>query len=130
MPGHRAARAQRHRHRRSRHAAAHQRVGARHLRPLAPARALHSDPEQVLRLSRELEFNSMVDGLPRTADAGVAAPAMSPAPAATAQDGAGSSDANGHASGDVSQADRVQLSLFEEAEMESLAEQGTDLPAL
>jgi DNA polymerase-1 len=97
---------------------------------LEHARALHYDPEQVLRLFRELEFHSMVDRLPRTADAGVAAPAVSPAPAATAQDGAGSSDANGHASGDISQADRVQLSLFEEAEMESLAEQGTDLPAL
>jgi len=64
---------------------------------LEHARALHYDPEQVLRLFRELEFHSMVDRLPRTADAGVAAPAA--APAATTQDGAGSSDANGHASG-------------------------------
>lgn len=104
---------------------------------LEAARALHYDPDRVLALFRELEFHSLVDKLPRRGDAqtaqltqtaaGGASPGA-PAPTGSAgrEDGARVSTrvSTEPARGD----DGMQLSLFEEAELQALAEQGTELP--
>ncbi len=89
---------------------------------LASARALDYDPEQVLRLFRELEFFSLVDRLPRRAaeQSETSAPgdhAPAEAPALVRPDVAL----------DEADADAValaQLNLFAEDQLEALAESG------
>jgi DNA polymerase-1 len=88
---------------------------------LESARALRYNPEDVLQLFRDLEFFSLVDRLPRRADAesplpatAVAAASPVPTPPRTIEqppDGA------------------AQLSLFEESDLQALAEQGTEIAA-
>jgi DNA polymerase-1 len=88
-------------------------------------RALNYDPDRVLSLFRELEFHSLVDRLPRRADEpeppSSAAASAAVAPEAGAPNGY---EAAGNGQGDAS----VQLSLFDEAEMQTIAEQGRALP--
>jgi DNA polymerase I len=88
---------------------------------LQSARALHYDPNDVLQLFRRLEFFSLVDRLPRRADAeGAVATAASPAaPSNTSADAQPDEPASDGT---------AQLSLFEEAELQTLAEEGTELP--
>ena len=86
---------------------------------LEEARALHYDPNRVLQLFRALEFYSLVDRLPRSADSDVAPAAAPPAPSAPAGQPAPDTDAP-----DVA----AQLSLFEESELQALAEEGTTPP--
>ena len=98
---------------------------------LESARALRYDPEKVLRLFRELEFHSLVDRLPRSSADGVTAPTA----VATAQPPVSPAnpveigDANGREPTDARDAANVQLSLFADSELQSLAEEGVDLPA-
>jgi len=113
---------------------------------LEAARALHYDPDRVLALFRLLEFHSLVDRLPRR----LGEP-DSPAPLAAHEEGPGVrfpdiGDDNGttgvmsgspHSSQQVGalpaapselDAPDIQLSLFDESELQSLAEEGTDMP--
>jgi len=101
---------------------------------LEGARALRYDPDRVLRLFRELEFSSLVDRLPRrAADAGTASvgpgiapvtpsgprPAIVVTPPASGADTMGADPAL--AAAPIGPA---QLSLFDESELQALAEEG------
>ncbi|MGZ3674115.1 MAG: DNA polymerase I [Ktedonobacterales bacterium] len=103
---------------------------------LEAARALIYDPDKVLALFRELEFHSLVDKLPRRGDAeqaqvtqaAAAATVTAGAPSDVGREGGTrrtSREAPESEGGDGS----LQLSLFEEADLQALAEQGTELPA-
>jgi DNA polymerase I len=102
---------------------------------LENARALRYNPDDVLQLFRELEFFSLVDRLPRRAD-GDGATAAPPAPSTSAAaPQATGAPARGPASGlgpDDAAADSAaaQLSLFEESQLQALAEEGEELPAV
>ncbi|HLJ81056.1 MAG TPA: DNA polymerase I [Ktedonobacterales bacterium] len=105
---------------------------------LESARALHYDPDRVLALFRTLEFHSLVDRLPRrrgepdSANAAETATAAA-VPALIPDIG----DENGPASvsplspqgeGTGMRSPDIQLSLFDESALQSLAEEGTDMP--
>ncbi len=91
---------------------------------LEGARALRYDPDQVLRLFRELEFHSLVDRLPRRADEEQPARTSPAGPGA----GPGGAVADGHGERDTG-GTGVQLSLFDESDLQSLTEQGIELPS-
>jgi DNA polymerase-1 len=86
---------------------------------LEGARALRYDPDRVLALFRELEFHSLVDRLPRTAE-DTAAAAHAPQPGGTAGGANGRDEVGAGAAG-------RQLSLFAESELQAVEEQGGDL---
>ncbi|GAC1447088.1 MAG: DNA polymerase I [Ktedonobacterales bacterium] len=96
---------------------------------LAGARALHYDPNTVLQLFRELEFYSLVDRLPRRANADEPLPGVvgTGAPAATAPRGTEVALAPEPEDADGGNA-TAQLSLFAESDLQVLAEQGQDVP--
>jgi DNA polymerase-1 len=102
---------------------------------LPGARARRYDPNAVLQLFRELEFYSLVDRLPRRADGAEPSPAPEaavPAPAsASAVPGTAWADtAAGLEPADVQEESAAaQLSLFDESELQTLAEQGRDAPS-
>jgi DNA polymerase-1 len=82
---------------------------------LEAARALRYDPDRVMKVFHQFEFYSLVERLPRRADAGEAA-AVAPTPqeptrAATAADDDGA----------------AQLSLFAEDQLQALTEEGVSL---
>ncbi len=93
---------------------------------LEAARALRYDPDTVLRLFRELEFHSLVDRLPRQDSSGQltigATQTAEPVTAIRRQTPVGDTVAR------KSEAE-VQPSLFSEEELETLAEDGVDVPA-
>ena len=103
---------------------------------LEAARAFHYDPDRVLALFRELEFHSLVSKLPRKADDEGATAVPAPREEKGRAAGVGRAvpdigDANGRDDASAADAAGVQLSLFAESELQSLAEQGEeDLPAL
>jgi DNA polymerase-1 len=95
---------------------------------LASARALRYNPDDVLQLFRELEFFSLVDRLPRRADAD--GHVSTPIPSTTgAVPQLARGDDLGRVPDDVPDDTQAgQLSLFEEAELQSLVEQGAQVP--
>lgn len=105
---------------------------------LEAAQALIYDPDRVLALFREMEFHSLVDKLPRRGDAQQAQPTRVDANAPAARGAAASASTTVQESGtqhparmasdSVSGDGSLQLSLFEEADLQALAEQGTELP--
>jgi len=82
---------------------------------LEAARALDYDAERVMKVFHQFEFYSLVEKLPRRADAGVTVPAVS-ASQAPAQPGAQAEDDSA-----------AQLSLFAEDELQALTEEGASL---
>jgi len=89
---------------------------------LENARAFAYDPDRVLTLFRELEFHSLVSRLPRREDAGMesAPPApesVSKSTEARAEEHDGAADGTG-----------MQLSLFDESELQAITEQGGIAP--
>jgi DNA polymerase I len=105
---------------------------------LEGARALRYDPDRVLALFRELEFHSLVDRLPRRGDAVTPAiqPDIATSAASARADAAGATkpviaigdaDGSGPRATTDTRGDGVQLSLFDESALQSLAEQGSDL---
>ena len=95
---------------------------------LEPAVALRYDPERVLRLFRELEFHSLVDRLPRSTADGVTAPTATAQPPVSPAHPVEIGDANGREPTDERDAANVQLSLFADSELQTLAEEGSELP--
>ena len=99
---------------------------------LDAARALRYNPDDVLQLFREFEFFSLVDRLPRRADADEHASAPISSAIATGSQPArvAARDTTlGLAPDDVPEDTPAgQLSLFEEAELQALAEQGAQVP--
>jgi DNA polymerase-1 len=92
---------------------------------LEGARSLHYNPDEVLRLFRELEFHTLVDRLPRAATAATSALTTGTAPLETP----GESNTRGEAEPEEEQsADDQQLSLFSREELQALAEQDTNVP--
>src|SRR5262249_51786083 len=86
---------------------------------LGAAHALDYDPDRVLQLFRELEFHSLVDRLPRRSEATSSAGASeSAATEVTLQPDEGLSPGEGD----------VQLSLFAESELQTIVEQGDEVP--
>jgi DNA polymerase-1 len=94
---------------------------------LEGARALRYEPDRVLRLFHELEFYSLVDRLPRRA--GAEAPDVASSTPAVAHPSANGQPAG--ASGSVQDDGTLteQLSLFAADELETLAEEGSNIPA-
>ena len=102
---------------------------------LEATRALHYDPDRVLALFRELEFHSLVDRLPRRhgePDSAVAATTAATPSLPRAGEGPGAraslppTRAEAEETGEEDGS--VQLSLFAESELQSLAEEGAEIP--
>ena len=96
---------------------------------LESARALRYDPDHILRLFRELEFHSLVDRLPRSSADGLVSAVAPTKPSVSPARPAETGDAIERESSDGRDATRVQLSLFDESELQTLAEEGGELPA-
>jgi DNA polymerase I len=92
---------------------------------LEGARALHYNPDEVLALFRELEFHTLVDKLPRSATA----PASSIVVGVAPREPVSMIDTRGEleALEDQVVGDQ-QLSLFSQDELQTLAEQDTNVP--